>query len=342
MEHNQKSECAQLYHYNSEAFLLTKNTPKYYAENFASQELKENGNKVHWLNFHDMSDRVNIEALCESLKIDKLTVEDIYGDLKRPKLEEYNDYLFFTVSSALIKASDVGTLEKEKISFILGDDYLISFQEKSSDHFPNVRERIEKKKGKIRMKGPDFLLFRMLEAITDNYFEVLDDIVENIERLEKKIIKNASSDTLKRIEIEKRKLIELRKVVFPLKEITFQLDKSESHFIDKENHYYFANLKDNCLTVLEEIDANKQILEGMANLYYAVQGQKMNEIMKLLTIMSSIFIPLTFIVGVYGMNFEFMPELKMRYAYPISIAGMGLLSLILLYYFKRRGWLRKH
>lgn len=332
----------QLYDYNEQMYLLTRNTPKYYADNFASKGLLNNkDDKNHWLNYHDLSDRESVERFCENLAIDKLTIEDIYSDLKRPKLEEYNSYLFFSVRSALIKDHRSSALHQEKISFILGEDFLISFQEKSSDHFTAVRERIEKKKGKIRVKGPDFLLFRMLEAITDNYFEVLDNIVDNIEKIEDRVTDTAHSDILKSIEFEKRKLIELRKVVFPLKEITLQLDKSESNFIHKENHYYFSNLKDNCLTVLEEIDANKQILEGMANLYYAVQGQKMNEIMKLLTIMSSIFIPLTFIVGIYGMNFKHMPELGSPYGYYGVLIFMALLSGGLLWYFKKRGWFKK-
>ncbi|MFN5417661.1 MAG: magnesium/cobalt transporter CorA [Flavobacteriia bacterium] len=342
MTEENKHTC-QLYHYNNDSFMLTKNTPKYYSENFVTEEiLKNKDERIHWLNFHDLTDRVSIEKLCDALKIDKLSIEDIYSELKRPKLEEYPNYLFFSVSSALVHSENSNAiLHKEKITFILGEEFLISFQEKSSDHFPTVRERIEKKKGKIRLKGSDFLLFRLLEAITDNYFEVLDNISDNIQKIERKIVKNTSSDNLKHIENEKRKLIELRKVVFPLKEITSQLDKSESQFIEKENHYYFSNLKDNCLTVLEEIDANKQILDGMANLYYAIQGQKMNEIMKLLTIMSSIFIPLTFIVGVYGMNFENMPELKTKYGYFLTILAMAVLSIILLFYFRRRGWLKK-
>lgn len=337
-----EKQLCQLYHYNEESFLRTQNSPKYYAENFAELEIKDNhDNKKHWLNFHSIEDRASIEKLAENLHIERLTVEDIYAELKRPKLEEYPNYIFFSVRSALIKDANSNQLKKEKISFILNDEFLISFQEKSSDHFTDVRDRIEKKRGKIRMKGPDFLLFRMLEAVTDNYFEVLDHIVESIEKIENKILINPKSDTLKKIEVEKRKLIELRKVVFPLKEITSQLDKSESSFIKKENHYYFSDLKDNCLTILEEIDANKQILEGMANLYYAVQGQRMNEIMKLLTVVSAIFIPLTFIVGVYGMNFDNMPETKTRFGYFFALGGMALLALILLFYFKRRGWLKK-
>jgi len=329
----------QLYTYNADAYLLTRNSPKYYAEHFASRELQED--KVHWLNFHSIEDRPHIEQLCENLSIGKLSVEDIYNECKRSKLDEYPNYLIFTIKSALPRDSDSFLLQQEKITFILGENYLLSFQERSSDHFTDVRDRIEHKRGKIRSKGPDFLMFRLLESITDNYFEVLDDIVASIEKLEGRITRNPHSDTLKRIETQKRRLIELRKVVFPIKEITSHLEKMDSPFLKHENHYYFSELKDNCLTVLEEIDANKQILEGMANLYYAVQGQKMNQIMKLLTVISAIFIPLTFIVGVYGMNFENMPELKSKHGYYIAWAVMISLAGLLLYFFHKRGWLNK-
>jgi magnesium transporter len=232
-------------------------------------------------------------------------------------------------------------LQQEQISFILGKNYLISFQQKSSEHFTDVRDRIEKKRGKIRSKGADFLLFRMLDAIVDNYFEVLVDITDSIEKLEMKLIRVANSDTLKMIEFQKRKLIELRKIVLPLKDVAFQLEKTQSQFINSDNHPYFADLKENCLAVLEEIDANKQILEGMANLYYAIQGQRMNEIMKVLTVVSAIFIPLTFIVGVYGMNFKYMPELEYKYGYYTIVAIMFAISISLLLFFVKRGWLKK-
>ncbi len=329
----------QLYSYDADAYMLTRNSPEHYAEHFPTsrEQLDE---KVDWLNFHSITDRPHIEKLCERLSIDKLTIEDIYKDFKRPKLEEYNTYLFFKIKSALPNDNSQ-YLEKENISFILGQNYLISFQEKSSDHFPEVRDRIEQKRGKIRIKGEDFLLFRLLEAITDNYFEVLDAIVASISKLESGLISHPKNDTLKRIEIQKRKLIELRKIVFPLKEITSQLEKMHCPFIERENHYYFSELKDNCLTILDEIDANKQILEGMANLYYAIQGQRMNEIMKVLTIVSTIFIPLTFIVGVYGMNFKHMPELETKYGYYITWGVMVLIAVLLMLYFYNRGWLKK-
>lgn len=336
METNQ---ICQLYKYDHEFFMVTTNTPEYFAKEFLQNAIDED--YVSWLNFHSLSERANIEKLCHNLDIDILSVEDIYTEKRRPKLEEYPNYMFFSVRSALPSENNTFMLQQEQISFILGKNYLISFQEKSSDHFPDVRDRISKKRGKIRFKGPDFLLFRMLEAITDNYFEVLEDITESIEKLEIRLIRNANHENLKLIEFQKRKLVELRKIVLPLKEVTFQLDKIKSPFIDPENHHYFTDLKENCMAVLEEIDANKQILEGMANLYYAVQGQRMNEIMKVLTVVSSIFIPLTFIVGVYGMNFKYMPELEYPYGYYTVVGAMFVIAITLLIIFIKRGWLTK-
>ena len=213
-----ENNICQIYKYDNDFFLLSKNTPEYFANEFLSTEIQND--QTVWLNFHDLSDRKSIEKLCESLNIDKLTVEDLYKEKHRPKLEEYSNYLAFSVRSALPDESNTFILEQEQISFVLGKNYLISFQEKSSDHFVSVRERIEKNKGKIRIKGPDFLLFRMLEAITDNYFEVLEEITNTIHELEFRVLHNTSSDTLKIIELEKRKLVELRKIVIPLKELT--------------------------------------------------------------------------------------------------------------------------
>jgi magnesium transporter len=337
MKLNEKEIC-QLYDYTSENISVVKNSPHYFSKQFHKELTGDD--KIHWLNFHDIECKAEITSLCESLGIDKLTIEDIFEEKLRPRLEVYPSYLFFTVQSALPSSFEDVHLDNEKITFLLGESFLISFQEKSSDHFTTVRERLLNNKGKIRTKGADFLLFRMLEAIIDNYFEVLDYVVNVIEELEFNLSRNTSSDMLMLIELQKRKLVELRKIVVPIKEITIQLMKSNNEILDTENSYYFSQLKDDSQTVLDEIDANRQVLEGMTNLYYAVQGQKMNEIMKVLTVVSAIFIPLTFIVGVYGMNFENMPELKYKNGYYVVISVMLFLSLGLLFYFINKGWLK--
>ncbi|MCE2682538.1 MAG: magnesium/cobalt transporter CorA [Flavobacteriia bacterium] len=331
-----KNSVCQLYKYDHEMYFLTKDTPENFAVDFRSHT--EDSDYVSWLNFHDLSNKMAIETLCNNLEIDRLTYDDINSPQKRPKLEEYDNYIFFTVKSAVPAENNTFLMHQEQISFILGQNYLISFQTKSSDHFTEVRGRIEHKRGKIRMKGPDFLLFRMLEAIVDNYFEVLESITSMIESIEVQLRRSDEKGSLKLIEFEKRRLIELRKIALPLKDIAFQLEKVQSVFLDQDNHPYFADLKEQCLSVLEEIDANKQILDGMTNLYYAIQGQKMNEIMRSLTVMSSYFIPLTFVVGVYGMNFNNMPELRTKYGYFALLGVMALIAIVVRIYFIRRGW----
>ncbi len=329
----------QLYKYNKSFFAIKKESSHYFSQDFLESELDPD--HVAWLNFHGLENKDEIELLCRKLEIDRLSVETIYNPARRPKVEEYTNYVFFSVKSALPTDSFDAQLQQEQISFILGKDYLISFQEKSSDHFTDVRNRIETARGKIRLKNSDFLLFRMLEAIIDNYFEVIEDISTTIEEIEVRLHKSENKSILNQIEREKRKLIELRKIALPMRDISSQLETSESIFFEKSNHQYFSHLKSSCVSVLEEIDANKQILEGMANLFYAAQGQRMNEIMKVLTIVSSIFIPLTFIVGVYGMNFENMPELKYWYGYYTVIGVLFFIAFGLLFYFLKRGWLKK-
>lgn len=331
------TEC-QLYKYNSEFYAVEKDEPAHFVNDFVESEIDPD--YVSWLNFHGLHDQISIEKICQKLKIDKLSIETIYNFTRRPKVEEYPEYMFFSVKSALPDDKEV-MLNQEQITFILGKDYLISFQEKSSDHFTDVRNRIEKGRGKIRTKGADFLLFRMLEAIIDNYFEVLLSISDNIERIDAKLHISESKSLFKEIEIEKRKLIELRKIVQPMRDVTMQLEHSESNLLDQNNFYYFTNLKSSCISALEEIEANKQILEGMFNLFYAAQGQRMNEIMKMLTVVSSLFIPLTFIVGVYGMNFKYMPELDWKSGYFIVWGVMITLIITLMIYFIKKGWLRR-
>jgi magnesium transporter len=329
----------QLYKYNATFYSVKQESSSYFADAFLESEL--DNDHVAWLNFHGIEDTESIEQLCHKLGIDKLTIESIHKQVRRPKVEEYSKYMSFHVMSALPKELGNPFLHQDQISFLMGENYLISFQDKPSDHFPDVRDRIEKGRGKIRTKGSDFLLFRMLEAIIDNYFEVLEEISTQIEKIDAQLHLTQDKSILASIELEKRKLIELRKIAQPMRDVTNQLENSESPFIKSSNRHYFRSLRSSCMSVLEEIDANKQILEGMANLYYAAQGQRMNEIMRVLTVVSSIFIPLTFIVGIYGMNFEHMPELKYTYGYYSVIAFMFALSIGLVVLFIKRGWIKK-
>ena len=221
----------------------------------------------------------------------------------------------------------------------MGDNFLITTQEQKSGHFNAVRDRIENKKGKLCYKGADYLLFRLLDAIIDNYFEVVESNIKKIQHIEKALAKSDSS-ILSEIEIEKRKIMELKKIVFLIKDVISHIERLDSNLIKEENFYYFSELKDECLTILDEIDTASQMLDGLSNLFYAIQGQRMNEIMKMLTLVSTIFIPITFIAGIYGMNFKYMPELDKPYGY-YTIWGIIVATTIsFLVFFKKKGWLK--
>lgn len=332
------SNC-QLYKYSSAFYSINEESSEYFLHSFSKNDVDDD--HICWLNYHGLEDRQSIEHLAQNLGIDKLIIEALYFPSRRPKVEEYPNFLYFALKSLLPSGLGENTLIDENMSFILHKNYLISYQDKSSDHFADVRDRIVKGRGKIRSKGTDFLLFRLLEAIIDNYFEVLSDCIKNIEYIDDQINEYQSKQLFRELETTKRKLISLRKVVLPMREICNELLSSDSRFIEKENTRYFQNLYKSCSAILEEIEANKQIIEGIANLYYAIQGQRMNQVMKTLTVVSSIFIPLTFIVGVYGMNFKYIPELDYHYGYFVVIGSMSLLSVILIIYFLKKGWLKR-
>ena len=334
----ENSEC-QLYKYNASFFLVKKETSSYFAHNFLLNELDDD--HVAWLNFHSIADMPSIESLCLNLKIDKIGIENIFNEARRPKVEENNGYIFFNVISVLPSQNQKDLIQKDQITFFLAKNYLISLQTIEGKHFHDVRDRIEKDRGKIRTKKSDFLLFRSLEAIVDNYFEVLDNISEAMELIHENLHKSEDKSLLLKIEIERRKLIELKKIAGPMLDISVQLLGSDSALIDKNNFVYFNTLHHSCSHVITEIESQKQLLDGMANFYYAAQGQRMNEIMKVLTIVSSIFIPLTFIAGVYGMNFKYMPELSYKNGYYTIIGIMILIGASLFAFFVSRGWIKR-
>jgi len=335
-----KSVC-QLYSYNTTSLDILYNDEEFFSkeENFSINKL--NKEKVFWLNYHRISEKKTIEQFWINQKFHILSLEDVYTERMRPKVEDFESYIFFSIQSALPMHDNNFMLKKEQLSFILGPNYLISLQEKSSDHFTEVRDKINNAIGRTRERGADFLLFRLLDAITDNYFEVLDHIAELIRNLDSRVMRTTTGNILSSIEFQKRKLTELRKIVIPMRDIAITLERQNSKLLSPETQPYFSDLKDSCLSILDDIESNKQALESLTNLYYAAQSQRMNEIMKVLTVVSAIFIPLTFIAGVYGMNFKYMPELQYRYGYYVVMGAMFLVGLGLLLFFIKRGWLKK-
>jgi magnesium transporter len=332
-----KKKLCQLYRYGEGFMDSQENSPEFFSGAIQLSDLK--GSEVAWLNFHSIECQGELTKLFDNLDVDPLVLEDVYELDLRPKMEEYPHYVFLSARSVLPLEGAEKVLKDEQISFILGKGFLLSLQQMKGDHFSEVRSRIKTNKGIIRTKGPDFLIYRMLEAIVDNYYEVLEDIVVRSNKIEKKLIKNQDSNILKEVEFEKRRLAELRKVALPMRDLASRMEKSAHPLFDRSNSPYFSDLSDYCRGVLEEIDASKTMLEGQINLYFAVQGQRMNEIMKILTIVSAIFIPLTFLAGIYGMNFDNIPELHYVNGYYVLLSVMLVISALLFWYFRRKGWL---
>ncbi len=328
---------AQLYKYSQEFFAVQNEEVHQICSDFEPNAIDTD--YVYWLNFHNLQDRQALELLCQKLQLDKLSMESIFLPLRRSKVEEYPNYLFFQIHTLRNNAATAA--EIEKLSFVVGKSFLLSFQDHQGQHFSDVRERIEKSKGKIRSQKSDFLLFRLLDALIDEIFVKTEEVSDQIDIIDAGIHSNMKSHLLHEIETQKRELIELRKLIQPIKDLLAGLENMDHPLIDPSNKHYFKNLRNSCTSLLEDVDAHKQILESLSNLYYAAQGQRMNEIMKVLTVVSSIFIPLTFIVGVYGMNFKYMPELEYPYGYYTVVLIMILIGVGLLSYFIKRGWLKR-
>lgn len=294
---------------------------------------------VTWINIEGLQDVHIIQKIGDYFNLHPLILEDIVNTDQRPKIEDLNDYLYIVLK--MITYDD--TLEDiviEQISLILGKNFVISFQEGiKGDIFDPLRDRIRADKGKIRKMGSDYLAYGLIDAIIDNYFLILEKIGDKIEDLEDELLVNPTKGTLHLIHNLKRKLIFLRKSVWSLREVINTLVRGDSSLIQDSIDIYFRDIYDHTIQVIDTIETFRDIVSGMIDIYLSSISNKMNEIMKVLTIMSTIFIPLTFLAGIYGMNFEFMPELKWSWGYPGLWCIMLVLSIIMLINFKIRKWI---
>lgn len=291
----------------------------------------------YWLNIHGLHDVALIQELAKILELDRLSVRQLLDTTQRPKVEEFDDYLFFNVKSILLDEED--KLDVEQLSFVLGKNMVVSFQEKESDHFDDIRTKIREGIGFVRKRTSDYLLIQLLDAILDNFFETIEDINEDIGELEEQVFKDPKKETLLDLERSKKQADFIKKSLTPFMESLNYILNNRTTFFQKENLKYLSDLRMSCANAIEEVDSSSRSLESLANIYYASLSQKMNETMKVLTTVATIFIPLTFIAGIYGMNFEYMPELSYRYGYYTIWGVMILIFLGMLFYFKRKKWL---
>jgi magnesium transporter len=291
--------------------------------------------KVNWINMDGMGDLTIVEKLQTHFCFDALTLDDVIND-QRPKSEEYEDYLFFTLKMLYRIKGD--TIDYEQISFVLGTNYLISFQEKEGDLFDPFRERIRLDQGKVRKMKADYLMYRLIDIIVDNYYAVLDNIGSQIDEIEDCIYTDSAEEAFNKIQGIKKELIFLRKAVYPLREALSKVIKGETSFVQEENLRYFSDVYDHTVHVIDMLETYKDLTASLLDIHMNTMNNRMNEVMKLLTVITTIFIPLSFISGVYGMNFEFMPELHSKWGYPAVLGFMALVSAGMIYYFKRKKW----
>ncbi len=298
-----------------------------------------NPQRVYWLNFHGIHEVELFENVGKILDLDKFTVRQIVDTTQRPKVEEYPHYLFFSIKSILEKETNHGEIEIEQLSFVLGNGYLISFQEKVGDHFGHIRHRIRENLGIVRKKGSDFLLYLLLDAILDNHFETIETVNDEMEVIEGETFNDPKQHTLLKLEEKKKTTGIIKKSLLPLREALNKILNEKTNFIQPENMKYFRDLQNTCSNAIEEVDFLYQGLDSLSNIYFSALSQKMNETMKVLTLVATIFIPLSFIAGVYGMNFDFMPELHMKYGYFIVLGIMLFVLVGMIFYFRKKKWL---
>jgi len=291
-----------------------------------------------WINVDGLHQTELIESLGQVFGVHPLVLEDILDTTQRPKTEFYEDYIYVTIRTLFYERLE-NAVDSDQISIILGNNFILSFQEMGTDLFKKIRHRMERPAGNIRKKGVDYLAYSLLDSIVDNYYLLLEDIGEEIERLEDELIKEPASATLQSVHELKREMIVLRRSLWPLREITASLQRDESGLIRESTDIYLRDLYDHSIQVIETVETYREMLSGMLDLYISTVSNRMNEVMKVLTTIATIFIPLTFIAGVYGMNFEYMPELKWEWGYPAVMIFMATISAIMLYYFKKKSWL---
>jgi len=293
---------------------------------------------VTWINIDGLHDIGLIEKLGKCYDIHPLVLEDIVNTDQRPKMEVYDKYIFFVLKMLFVD-DKTHMIHTEQVSIILGRNFVISFQEAIGDVFDQIRDRIRKNKGRIRKMGSDYLAYSLIDAIVDNYFTILEKMGEKIEDIEKEVVSNPDPKILQQIYNLKREMVYLRKSVWPLREVINGLFREESKLIKGNTNIYLRDLYDHTIQVIDTIETFRDMISGMLDIYMSSVSNKMNEVMKVLTIFAAIFIPLTFIAGIYGMNFQNMPELSIPWAYPLVWVVIIIVAVTLLVFFKNKKWL---
>jgi len=294
---------------------------------------------VTWISVDGLHRTDIIERIGDLFHLHPLTSEDIVNTGQFPKIEDYRDYLFI-VLKMLYYDEKKNEIDVEQISLCLGPDYIISFKEESSrDVFDAVRGRIRDGKGKLRKLGADYLMYCLIDAIVDRYFVILEKLGEDIEFLEEKVVSDPSEEVLHPIHKLKREMISLRKSVWPVREVISMMERGDSQLIRESTFIYLRDVYDHTIRIIDTIESFRDILSGILDVYLSSISNRINAVMKVLTIIATIFMPLTFIAGIYGMNFRYMPELEWHWGYPLILFFMIFIGVSMLVYFRKKKWL---
>lgn len=297
----------------------------------------ETSTQVSWINVFGLSNEEEIEKLGRHYQINSLVLEDIVNTNQRPKVDEYDEYIFTAMK--MLYLDENYDLVVEHLAIVLKENTVLLFQEVEIDVFDRVRDRIKNKFGRIRMRGADYLFFALIDAVIDQYFVVLESIHTKIELLEEEVYNHPRPEVSGKIQELKKEALRIRKAVSPVKEMVNRMLKSEHYLIKDDTKVFLRDAHDHSIQIFESIELYREMAMSLMEMYMTNMSHKMNEVMKVLTIIATIFIPLTFIAGIYGMNFKYMPELDHPNSYPILLGIMAIIFILMLFYFKRKDWL---
>ena len=292
---------------------------------------------VTWINIGGVHKIDVLEAFGKQFGLHPLLLEDIANTDQRPKLDDYETYLFLVVKMLLV--TDRGDVLVEQVSFVLGRNYVLSFQENGTDVFRPVRDRLRAGKGRLRHNGSDYLLYALVDAVVDQYFAVLESLGEKIEALQERVTADPKPDTLKDLHALKRQVLFVRRAVWPLREATNNLSRSDCPYLHDPTKVFFRDVYDHVVQIVDTIESLREMLSASLDIYLSSVSYRLNAVMRVLTVITTIFMPLSFIASIYGMNFEHMPELKWEWGYPFVLGAMGLVAAGMLIGFRRRKWL---
>ena len=292
---------------------------------------------VTWINVDGVRDVDVVQRLGDIFGLHPLTLEDIVNTHQRPKLEDFEDYIYIVLKMPRYDSERRDFID-EQVSFILRPGCVLSFQERHGDVFDPIRERIRGGRGRIRKAGADYLMYALVDAVVDGYFVLLESVGEQVETIEEELAREPSQAVMRRIHNLKRETILVRRAIWPLREVISSLSKNDSNLIEDATMIYLRDVYDHTIQVIDTIESLRDILSGLLDLYLSSVSNRMNEVMKVLTVIATMFIPLTFVAGIYGMNFQNMPELSWRWGYPAVWGIMVVMLVGMLAFFKRKRW----